>query len=328
MQNSIGVILLNMGGPDSPEAVEPFLYKLFSDRSIIRLGPWFLQKPIARFIAKRRAPHSKELYNLIGGSTPLLEITNKQAKGLEKLLQEEAGEKTNFHVTTAMRYCAPTAAEAVTSLIAKNVGSIIALPLYPQYSRATAGSSLKDLKKAVKTYAPCLPLVEIHGWPTQKSYVRCFAEHILDGIRCFDDASEKNLAVVYSAHSLPISFIEQGDPYLDHLKKSIKEIEAITKHTGHLCFQSRSGPVEWLSPSTDEMIDELAEKGYQNMLIVPISFVSDHVETLYEIDMLYRGKAEEKGITCRTCRSLNTSPLFLRALKELVLEHVPWFFAK
>ncbi len=322
MQKSTGVILLNMGGPESLEAVEPFLYKLFSDRSIIRLGPRFLQKPIARLIAKRRAPHSRETYNLIGGSTPLLSITNDQATGLEKLLREEAGEKTHFHVTTAMRYCAPTAADAVNSLVEKNVDRIIALPLYPQYSRATSGSSLEDLQKAVKTYAPCLPLVEIHGWPTQKSYVRCFAEHILEGIQAFADAAEKNLAVVYSAHSLPVSFIEQGDPYLDHLKKSITEIEAITHHTGYLCFQSRSGPVKWLSPSTGEMIDELAEKGYQNILMVPISFVSDHVETLYEIDMLYRSRAEKKGITFRSCKSLNTSPLFLTALKELVFEHL------
>ncbi len=323
MQNSIGVILLNLGGPDSLDAVEPFLYKLFSDRSIIRLGPWFLQKAIARFIAKKRAPHTRELYKLIGGGTPLLTITSQQASGLEKLLQEEAGEETSFHVTTAMRYSSPTAAEAVASLVEKNVDSIIALPLYPHYSRATSGSSLEDLKKAVKAHAPCLPLAEIHGWATQKSYVRCFAEHILEGIHSFDNATEKNLAVVYSAHSLPTSFIKQGDPYLDHLRKSIEEIETITKHTGYLCFQSRSGPVKWLSPSTGEMIDELAEKGYQNMLMVPISFVSDHLETLYEIDILYRGKAEKKGITCRSCKSLNTSPLFLRALQELVLEHVP-----
>lgn len=309
-----GVILLNMGGPEKPEDVGPFLYNLFSDRDIIRLGPRLLQKPLAWYIARKRTPKSRRTYAKIGGGSPLISLTRQQAAALQAELAAEG----DFEVVTAMRYCPPRASSALEYFAAKGVSNIIALPLYPQYSRATSGSSLADLQRAASRINAPLSITEIHGWPNNPLYIQCFAENILEGLQRFEDAP---VEVVYSAHSLPVSFIDEGDPYLDQLKLTIEHIERITQQRGRLCFQSRSGPVDWLSPSTEEMLETLAAEGCRNILMVPISFVSDHVETLYEINMLYRDMAREKGMSCHACPSLNTQPLFIRSLKELILTH-------
>jgi ferrochelatase len=307
-----------MGGPEKAEDVAPFLYNLFSDRDIIRLGPKLLQKPLARIIARKRAPKSLQTYNKIGGGSPLIKITNLQAQALAAELAFEDA----FVVTTAMRYWKPTAADALDFLAAKDIRKIIALPLYPHFSKATSGSSLADLRRAATATKRDVIIKEIEGWPDSPLYIQSFAENILQGLDSFESGP---VEVVYSAHSLPTSLINEGDPYLDQLKITIAEIEKITGKKGRLCFQSRSGPVEWLSPSTPEMLDQLAAEGCRNILMVPISFVSDHVETLYEINMLYRDMAREKGMDCRPCESLNTNPLFIQALKELVLQKAAAF---
>lgn len=314
MAEKTGVILLNMGGPEKSEDVAPFLYNLFSDRDIIRLGPRVLQKPLAWYIARKRAPKSRKTYAKIGGGSPLIRITGQQAEALQRALAG-SGE---FIVVSAMRYWRPTAEEALQSLAEQNVKSIIALPLYPHYSCATSGSSLADLRRAAKNSAQDFQITEIHGWPDNPLYVKCLSENIIKGLAEF---TSNDVEIVYSAHSLPTSFIDEGDPYLEQLEITIAEIEKITGIKGKLCFQSRSGPVEWLSPSTPEMIERLAGEGCRNILMVPISFVSDHIETLYEINMLYRDMARDIGIDCRPSESLNTHPLFIESLKELVLSH-------
>jgi ferrochelatase len=258
-QKNIGVVLLNLGGPERLEDVEPFLFNLFSDRMIIRLGPAFMQKTIARFISRRRAPKSAQAYAKIGGGSPLGKITADQAKALEKELSAFG----NFTVSVAMRYWYPRAQETLAALQNEDVQRIIALPLYPHYSLATTGSSVADLIEKL---------------------------------------------------------IQEGDPYVEHLKQTINAVEAITGMKGRLCYQSRSGPVEWLSPSPPETLEELAKEGCKNVLMVPISFVSDHVETLYEIDMLYRDMAHDLGIRLERSSSLNLEPEFINGLKELVLE--------
>ncbi len=307
-----GVILLNMGGPEKLTDVRPFLYNLFSDREIIRLGPFFMQKPLAWLISKRRAPKSMETYEKIGGGSPLTAITIEQERALEKMLQENGA----YRVVTAMRYWQPDSATALQNLAAKGISKIIALPLYPHYSCATTGSSLNALKLAIKQSASPFTLQTIQSWPTQTQYIKALANKIQEAVTAF---SPQIPQVVYSAHSLPVSFIEKGDPYVDHIKASISAIEQLTNLPGKLCFQSRSGPVEWLSPSTPEMLTQLAQKGCKNILMVPISFVSDHVETLYEINMLYRDQAKELGIRLKSTSSLNCDPLFIEGLKELVL---------
>jgi len=311
-KHTSGILLLNMGGPDCLDDVGPFLYNLFSDREIIRLGPSFLQKPLAWWIARKRAPKSREIYKKIGGSSPLKTISQGQAAALEQAL---AGNGRYF-VRVAMRYWPPSAEEALAELVDLGVDELIGLPLYPHYSRATSGSSLRDLRKAHQRIAPHLPLIEIASWPDQQEYIAALAEKIRQAANLFNN---EPFQLVYSAHSLPVSFIEDGDPYVEEIVRTISAVEQQTQHQGRLCYQSRSGPVQWLSPSTSEMIATLAEEGCRNILMVPISFVSDHVETLYEIGMLFREQAESLGMHLECIESLNTDPVFIAGLHNLII---------
>lgn len=314
-QEKIGIILLNLGGPDTLDDVEPFLFNLFADREIIRLGPFFLQKFIARRIAKKRAPKSKESYAAIGGGSPLKEITRQQGEALARRLADQG----DFVVDMAMRYWYPTAEETLQKMADQGITRIVGLPLYPHYSKATSGSSLRDLKRAASALKTDFEIIEIPSWPKEPHYVKSLAATISEGLNFFPF---QEVEVVYSAHSLPVKFIDEGDPYLEELKKTIQTVENITGVTGRLCFQSRSGPVEWLKPSTPEMLADLAEQGCKRVLMVPISFVSDHVETLYEIDILYKETAAELGIELKRSESLNLRPDFIDSLAALVLEAV------
>jgi len=314
-QNTIGVILLNMGGPEKLSDVRPFLYNLFSDREIIRLGPAFLQKPIAWWIARKRAPKSQAIYEKIGGGSPLAKITNGQSKALQTALRENG----DFLVTYGMRYWQPTALDALKLFMEQSITQIIALTLYPHFSKATTGSSLRDLKCANQKMGNRFSITEISAWPDQPLYIKCLADNIIKGCNAFNN---ELVQVVYSAHSLPVSFIKEGDPYEAHLKRTIDAIEQRTGKQGILCYQSRSGPVEWLSPSTPETLEQLAEEGCKNILMVPISFVSDHVETLYEINMDYRQRAKKLGMRLEPSESLNSNPEFIACLKDLVLQAV------
>jgi len=302
-----------MGGPDTLDDVQPFLYHLFCDREIIHLGPAFLQKPLAWLISRRRAAKSKENYARIGDGSPLKNITVNQAKALEESMREDG----DYSVTIAMRYWPPLADEAIESLLRQGINRIIVLTLYPHFSKATTGSSVSHFRSCLNRLVPGFPLRVIASWPTQTSYIKALADNITDGLQTFDSPE---VVVVYSAHSLPVSFIQEGDPYVDHIKETILAIESVTGIPGRLCYQSRSGPVEWLSPSTPEMLEKLAIEGCKNILMVPISFVSDHIETLFEISILYKEMAEHLGMRLQACASLNLNPTFIQALRELVIE--------
>ncbi len=340
-QETIAVVLLNLGGPERVEDVRPFLYNLFSDRLIIRLGPAFLQRPLAWMIAKRRAQKSQGYYRQIGGGSPLNAITADQCRALETSLAAHAP----FRVRMVMRYWHPFAAEVLPSLLAQGVNKLVALTLYPHYSIATTGSSLRDLREYLAGQESAVEILEIDSWPDNPAYIDCLAERIKECLysnrpNCpcpgGDTVESPPLSppanegggnlevdgieeVVYSAHSLPVKFIEEGDPYVDHLKRTIAAIESKTGKPGHLCFQSRSGPVQWLAPSTPDTIAKLAAQGCRRMILVPISFVSDHVETLCEIDIQYRELAASLGVELIRTRSLNTDPTFINSLKGLVI---------
>lgn len=314
-QPATGVVLLNLGGPERPEEVEPFLVNLFSDRMIIPLGPPFLQKFIARRIARKRAPASRANYEKIGGGSPLTRITRDQARALEKALTPSG----RFTVTPCMRYWRPDTGEALRVMRGAGVERLVALPLYPHYSIATTGSSLAELRRLLDRESQAPELVEIRSWPTQPRYIQALAARIEKGLARFGG---EPVTLVYSAHSLPQRFIDQGDPYVDELKQTIKALEEKTGVRGRLCFQSRSGPVRWLGPSTPDTINQLAAEGCRNILMVPIAFVSDHVETLFEIDILYRNQARDLGIRLESTPGLNHDPLFIQGLKELVLEAI------
>ena len=311
-RNSTGVVLLNMGGPEKLADVRPFLYNLFSDRSIIRLGPAMLQKPLARLIAYRRAAKSEALYAQIGCGSPLRKISEHQAEALEQLLHEDGP----YHVRVAMRYWLPSAETALSELLAHHIERVIAIPLYPHYSRATSGSSFADLRRALQKSAPALPLIEVSSWPDHPLYIQSLATGIQ---RTIADFGGEPFELVYSAHSLPQSFIDAGDPYVDELRKTITALEQVLGRNGRLCYQSRSGPVQWLAPSTSATIKELTTAGCRNILMVPISFVSDHVETLYEINMMFKDEAAAQGACLKASPSLNTNPAFIACLRDLVL---------
>ena len=309
--DKIGILLLNLGGPERLKDVHPFLINLFSDREIIRLGPAFLQKTIARIIACRRAPQSRENYKQIGGGSPIREKTEEQARALAQALQADG----EFLVRPCMRYWHPYAGEALREMGAARVKTIIALPLYPHYSIATTGSSLNDLHRIKEQLGLEIPILEIRSWPVEPRYIACLAARIMEGM---DHFHGEPVQLVYSAHSLPVQFITEGDPYVRDLELSIQAIENLTGIQGRLCYQSRSGPVEWLGPALPKVIAECAAQGCRNMLVVPLSFVSDHVETLFELDIQYRQMAESLGIRLKSTRGLNAEPLFIAALRHLV----------
>jgi protoporphyrin/coproporphyrin ferrochelatase len=312
MTQKTAVLLLQMGGPDSMEAIQPFLYNLFSDRDIITIGPALVQPLIARFISHRRAKKVSVYYRRIGGKSPLREITEQQAAELEKVLG------SGYRCFTAMRYWKPDTAEALAAVKRECISRVIALSLYPHYSRATSGSSFNELERVRAHSSALFELISLKPFYNHPLYIAALAEKIEQALAGFEDRNAVQL--VFSAHGLPQSFIDSGDPYLAHIQTTVWLVmEQFGGVSHHLAFQSRAGPVKWLEPSTEDKIRELAESGVKNVLMVPISFVSDHIETLYEIDIQYREEALALGISnFRRVESLNTSPLFIQCLAELV----------
>ncbi|NWF51725.1 MAG: ferrochelatase [Nitrospirae bacterium] len=317
-EEKIGVLLLNLGGPDSLHAIKPFLYNLFSDREIIKLGPPFFQKPLALIISILRSNKTKRIYRLIGGKSPIFDITLAQADALEKALNSSLvipHLSFFFKVYVGMRYWHPFIGEVVPEIKKNGVKKLIAISMYPQFSSATTGSSLTELKKIISHYP--IEVFSITSWFNHPLYVEALVDGIKRGIESFE--SELNIHVIFSAHNLPESLIKEGDPYVKQIKETIKEITKRLNINWSLAFQSKTGPVKWLKPTTETMLETLARGGYKNILIVPISFVSDHIETLYEIDILYKNRANKLGLVLKRVDSLNTHPLFIGALKDIVL---------
>jgi len=307
----IGVVFLNMGGPDSLETVRPFLYNLFSDREIIQLGPCFIQPLVAWSIARRRAPKSRAAYAKIGGKSPLASITMAQAKAVEQVLNRNQQERVSC--LTGMRYWHPRTPDVLARMKGRGISRILGLSLYPQYSKATNGSSIAEFESCARKMG--LETQVIDSFPDHPGYIAALADVLQEGLKKIGDKGD--FALVYSAHSLPRRMIEEGDPYVEHLHRTIKALEKLTGIKGHLCFQSRSGPVAWLEPATDVLLNELADKGLSCLLVMPISFVSDHIETLYEIDILYSEMMAKKGVRLVRTPSLNDRPVFINALSDL-----------
>jgi len=327
-KETIGVLLLNLGGPDSLRSVRPFLYNLFSDRNIIRLGPSFLQKPIACLISCVRSKKTEKMYRMIGGRSPMLDITNAQARFLElalNTLHVPLTPSLSFSVFVGMRYWHPFIEDVVSDMYRDSVRRLVAISLYPHYSCATTGSALLKFREVVSKYpveSSC-----IASWFNHPLYIEALVDLIRKGLESFQSKSEfetrkpeLTIPVLFSAHSLPESFIREGDPYVHQIKGTIQEITKKIPLEWYLSYQSKSGPVKWLEPSTEEMLKRLAEVGYKKILIVPISFVSDHIETLFEIDIIYKEIAHSLGMVLKRVDSLNTHPVFIEALKDMVIE--------
>ncbi|MCA6574642.1 MAG: ferrochelatase [Pseudanabaena sp.] len=325
MSGRVGVLLLNLGGPEKLDDVYLFLYNLFADPEIIRLPIPFLQKPIASLIAASRAPISQENYRLIGGGSPLRQITEEQGENIENVLQRNGIEAK---VYVGMRYWHPYTTEAIAKIKEDGITRLVVLPLYPQYSISTSGSSLKQLDDLWEN-DPALQAIEritIQSWYDRTGYIRAMNELIDAKLQKFGDPEDVH--IFFSAHGVPVRYVtEYNDPYQSEMENCVDGIMKALRRDYHrynahtLAYQSRVGPVEWLQPYTEEAIHNLAKRGIKNLLVVPISFVSEHIETLQEIDIEYREVAEESGIhNFDRVPALNSHPVFINDLAELIME--------
>ena len=317
----VGVLLLNLGGPEKLEDVRPFLYNLFADPEIIRLPITWLQKPLAWFIATTRSSKSQENYRQIGGGSPLRRITEEQAEALQTDLHQR-GQDTKVYI--GMRYWYPFTEEAIAAIKQDNVEQLVILPLYPQFSISTSGSSFRLLQNLWRDYPNLQPAnhTVIASWYKRPGYLQAMADLIQRELAQYDNPD--SVHIFFSAHGVPLSYVEEaGDPYQQEIEECteliMRTVNRPNKYT--LAYQSRVGPVEWLRPYTEDAIADLAERGIERLLVVPISFVSEHIETLQEIDIEYREIAEEAGIhDFHRVPALNTHPVFISELSEIVID--------
>jgi ferrochelatase len=319
----VGVLLLNLGGPERIEDVGPFLYNLFSDPEIIRLPVSAMQKPFAWLISSLRSAKSRQAYRSIGGGSPLRRITKQQARELQTSLRRKGVDATSY---VAMRYWHPFTESAIADLKADGVDEVVVLPLYPHFSISTSGSSFRELQRLRNTDQAFsrLPIRCIRSWYNHPGYIEALASLIAHEIKACEDPSSAH--IFFSAHGVPKSYVEDaGDPYQQEIVACSRLIlQQLQQQLGHpnpftLAYQSRVGPVEWLKPYTEAALQELGAQGVKDLVVVPISFVSEHIETLEEIDMEYRELAIAAGVkNFRRVPALDTDPAFIAALSDLV----------
>ncbi|WP_020675085.1 ferrochelatase [Geopsychrobacter electrodiphilus] len=317
LEQPTALILLNMGGPDSLETIEPFLYNLFSDRELIQLPMGaLLQKPFAKLISHFRSKKVRESYKYIGGRSPLLAWTRKQAVGI--------AERLGGHIQpfVLMRYWQPRAAEVMTQLKKAGIRQAIVLSMYPHYTGATTGSSINDFEQHAEKLYPELSYQVIDQWYDWPGYVTALASRVEEGLDNFHELMRDDVRILFSAHALPQKFIDRGDPYQQQVETTARLVmERVGNYRWSIAYQSRSGPVKWMTPGTDLELIRLGAEDVKSLLMVPISFVSDHIETLEEIDLQYRMLAEQHGIAhFFRAPSLNDHPDFLEGMAGLVRE--------
>lgn len=338
MDQHPAVVLLNLGGPDSLDAVRPFLYNLFSDPDIFRLPLARLtQRPFAALVSRRRAAEAAKGYAAIGGRSPLLENTRAQAQALQTALAvrrpipagsgsvEISRRETSAplaDVYICMRYWHPMAPEVVATLKTRGYRRVILLPLYPQYSMTTTGSSANEFERECRrqNFQPEIRL--IRSWYDQPAYQDAIVATLKRELAAFPDPDPERVELLLSAHGLPRKIVDAGDPYE---KQIVATAAALRLKLGWphvtLCYQSRVGPLEWLKPYTEEVIRAKGRAGVRQMLVYPIAFVSDHVETLYELGRMYADLARECGIAhYRVAPALNADPLLIDTLRALVVD--------
>ena len=310
------VVLMNMGGPDSEAAVAPFLTNLFLDPEILPLPlPGPLRSFVARRIAAKRAPKVIPRYRLLGGKSPQRELTERQAHALEVRLNADAGER--WRVLVAMRYWHPFTEEALEEAAALHPARLVALSLYPHYSRAVGGSSIGELHRALRRRPLGCQVSVVDQFFRHPLFLQAHAERIKAALAQFPDGG-RDAFVLFSAHNLPEKLIRQGDPYLDQVRATVDGLlPAIGGRPWRLAFQSRSGPVKWLAPEVAETLRALAAEGRKQVLMAPLSFVSDQIETLHEIDMVYAEEARAAGVEFRRTPAFNDAPDFIALLAAL-----------
>ena len=315
-----GVLLFNLGGPENLREVRPFLYNLFSDPEIIRIRGNLPRKTLARIISIARQKKSKDLYRQIGGGSPLRRITEDQAAALKTALDSR---EFPAEIYVAMRCWKPTIDEAVMSILRDNIEQLILLPLFPQFSLTTTGSCLKHFQSldCALGLSSKMQIHAIKEWFDEPLYIQAVANTIREAMHKF--SAGKSPVILYSAHSIPEKYIAEGDPYLKQIQQTVALVNAElgNAHPYRLAFQSKVGPVKWLSPATKDIVMRLGREGCERALIVPLGFVSDHLETLQEIDISYRDIALQSGIKeFHRAASLNLDPLFISALANIILK--------
>ena len=308
------VVLFNLGGPDKLESVEPFLFNLFNDPEILSI-PSIFRYPLAKFISKRRAPIAKSIFKEIGNKSPILELTQEQATSLEKNLTA----KGNYKCFVVMRCWNPRATDVIKKVKNFNPDEIILLPLYPQFSAATSGSSINEWKDLCKKENFNVKTKTICCYPTESNFVKSHANLIKKTIK---NTESNNFKLLFSAHGLPEIKIKKGDPYQWQVEETVKKIMSELKemnldHT--ISYQSRVGPLKWIGPSTDDEIIRYS-KEKKGIVIVPVAFVSEHSETLVELDIEYKKLAEKNGCSFyQRVPALGIEENFIKGLTELVL---------
>jgi ferrochelatase len=324
MSKKTAVVLFQLGGPDSLEAVEPFLYNLFCDPDIIDFpGAFLFRKTLARIISSRRAPKVQKLYEKIGGGSPILVQTELQARRLKESL---ASQGLAAEVYVAMRYWHPMTKEVVDRLQRENVEQVVLLPLYPHFSKVSTGSSMNEWKRNVAlSNANHLSTKLVESYHDHPLYIAALVENIARALERVPREERKNVHLVFSAHGTPLKLVKQGDPYSHHIRKSY-ELVVKSGNFGlphHLCFQSKVGPQRWLQPSLAQTIEMLASKKVSHVLVVPIAFVTDHIETLSEINMEAREEAGHLGIKYFDMMpALIANEKFIACLTDLVLKQL------
>ncbi len=306
------VVLFNLGGPDSPAAVQPFLNNLFNDPAIISL-PWPLRPVLASVISHRRQGEAKKIYGEIGGHSPLLENTRQQARALEAALGHEA-----IRVFIAMRYWHPMSEDAAMEVAGFEPQRIVLLPLYPQFSTTTTASSMKEWIRSWKRHGHDVTIRAVCCWPRSSGFVGSYAAAIRSAL---EDTAGQPSRVLFSAHGLPEKIIRRGDPYqwqVEQTAEAIVDDIARSDLDWTVCYQSRVGPLDWIGPSTEEEIDRAGRAG-TGVIVVPVAFVSEHSETLVELDIEYRRRAREAGCPFyRRIATVSCDDTFIDGLAALV----------
>ena len=309
------VILFNLGGPDKLENVEPFLFNLFNDPAILNL-PSFFRYPLAKLIANRRAPTAKKIYQELGGSSPILRLTKEQAQALELKLNKD-DELSNYKCFIVMRCWHPRAENVIKKVIDYDPDEVVLVPLYPQYSAATSGSSIKEWNDICKKESLKFKTSTICCYPTDKYFIQAHKDLIMKKIKNLE-----NYKLIFSAHGLPKKNIKKGDPYQWQVERSVDEIVRsldVKNLDWILSYQSRVGPLEWIGPSTEDIIVENSKLG-KHIVLVPVAFVSEHSETLVELDIEYKELADKNGcINYSRVPALGTSEHYIKAISNLII---------
>ena len=319
-----GIVMMNLGGPATLDQVEPFLLELFADREIIKLP---FQGWLGPFIARRRAPKVRELYAAIGGGSPILRHTTVQGTGMVERLDRLSPETAPHGFYVAFRYVKPTSDDALRSMATDGVERAIAFSQYPQFSCATTGSSLNELWRGLDRTGlrGAFEWSLIDRWPVHPGFISAMTGTVRDGLERFPPGTRDRVLLLFSAHSLPLHIIDRGDPYPQEIGASVQGVvERLAVPNPYLlAYQSEVGPVRWLGPHTEQIIRMLGERGQKDVLVVPIAFTSDHIETLSELDRDYGALAKAVGITnYHRTPALNDRPDFIDALADIVREHL------